>query len=92
LDLCALHQYGLDDIIENRNVLEKSEEKLKFLRKFYESLNIATLEKIDDFTVGKINIKESIEDSVSRFLQEEIEKADSPIFQETLIGLKEILK
>jgi hypothetical protein len=92
LDLCALHQYGLDDIIENRNVLEKSEEKLKFLRKFYESLNIATLEKIDDFTVGKINIKESIEDSVSRFLQEEVKKADSPIFQEKLIELKENLK
>ena len=92
LDLCALHQYGLDDIIENRNVLEKSEEKLKFLRKFYESLNIAIPEKIDDFTVGKINIKESIEDSVSRFLQEKIEKADSPILQGKLVELKDGLK
>jgi hypothetical protein len=87
-----LHQYGLDDIIENRNVLEKSEEKLKFLRKFYESLNIAIPEKIDDFTVGKINIKESIEDSVSRFLQEKIEKADSPILQGKLVELKDGLK
>ena len=91
LDICALHQYGLDDIIENRNVLEKSEEKLKFLKKFDESLGIKIPEKIEDFTVGKLNIEEDIKDSVSKFLQEEIEKADSPTLQEKLISLKDQL-
>ena len=89
LDICALNKYGLNDIIENRNVLEKSEEKLKFLRKFDESLNISVPEKIEDFTVGKIILEESIWDSVSKFLQEEIEKADSPILQEKLVELKD---
>jgi hypothetical protein len=51
LDICALHEYHLDDIIQNRNVLEKSEEKLKFLKKFDESLGLKVPEKIDDFTV-----------------------------------------
>ena len=91
LDICALHQYGLDDIIKNRNVLEKSEEKLKFLEKFDESLKITVPEKIDDFTVGKITIEEDIKDSVSKFLQEEIEKADSPILQDKLASLKDQL-
>ena len=89
LDICALHQYGLDDIIQNRNVLEKSEEKLKFLKKFSESLKIAVPEKIEDFTVGKLTIEENIWNNVSKFLQEEIEKADSPTLQEKLIELKE---
>jgi hypothetical protein len=51
LDICALHEYQLDDIIENRNVIEKSEEKLKFLKKFDESLGLKIPEKIDDFTI-----------------------------------------
>ncbi|MBO7505430.1 hypothetical protein J6T66_04875 [bacterium] len=51
MDICALHEYGLDDIIENRNVLEKSEEKLNFLKKFNESLGTKVPEKIEDFTV-----------------------------------------
>lgn len=89
MDICALHQYGLDDIIENRNVLEKSEEKLKFLEKFDESLKITVPEKIDDFTVGKITTEEGIKDSVSKFLQEEIEKADSPTLQEKFVELKD---
>jgi hypothetical protein len=51
LDICALHEYQLDDIIQNRNVLEKSEEKLKFLKKFDETLGLKVPEKIDDFTI-----------------------------------------
>lgn len=89
LDICALHQYGLNNIIENRNVLEKSEEKLKFLKKFDESLDIAVPEKIDDFTVGKIAIEEDFKNPVSKFLQEEIEKADSPTLQEKFVELKD---
>ena len=89
LDIYALNQYWLDDIIPNRNVLEKSEEKFNFLKKFYETLELKAPEKIEDFTVGKIVQEESIWDSVSKFLQEEIEKANSPIIQEKLIDLKE---
>ena len=90
LDIYALHQYGLDDVIENRNnVLEKSEEKLNFLKKFDESLGIPVQEKFEDFTVGKIVIEENILNNVSKFLQEEIEKSNSPIVQEKLIQLKE---
>lgn len=91
LDIYALHQYWLDNIVENRNVLEKSEEKLKFLKEFDKSLNIPVPEKIDDFTVGKIKIEENISNSVSKFLQEEIEKADSPTIQEKFIKLKELI-
>ena len=89
LDICALHEYDLDDIIANRNVIEKSEEKFKFLKKFDESLNISVPEKIEDFTVGKIEIEEDISNNVSKFLQEKIEKADSPTFQEKLVSLKD---
>ena len=90
LDIYALHQYGLDDVIENRNnVLEKSEEKLNFLKKFDESLGIPVQDKFEDFTVGKIVIEENILNNVSKFLQEEIEKSNSPIVQEKLIQLKE---
>lgn len=91
LDICALNKYGLNDTIENRNVLEKSEEKLKFLKKFDESLNITVPEKIEDFTVGKITVEDNIWDSVSKFLQEEIEKADSPTMQEKLVSLKDAI-
>ena len=89
LDICALHEYDLDDIIANRNVIEKSEEKFKFLKKFDESLNISVPEKIEDFTVGKIEIDGDISNNVSKFLQEKIEKADSPTFQEKLVSLKD---
>jgi len=51
LDICALHEYQLDNIIENRNVLEKSEEKLNFLKKFDEALGLKVPEKIDDYTI-----------------------------------------
>ncbi len=91
LDICALHEYDLDDIIANRNVIEKSEEKFKFLKKFDESLNISVPEKIEDFTVGKIEIDGDISNNVSKFLQEKIEKADSPTFQEKLVSFKDFL-
>jgi carbamoylphosphate synthase large subunit len=51
LDICALHEYGLDDIISNRNVIEKSEEKFKFREKFNEALGVKIPEKIEDYTV-----------------------------------------
>ena len=89
LDICALHEYQLDDIIQNRNVLEKSEEKLKFLKKFDESLGLKIPEKIDDFTVWKIEFNDGDSTNLSKVLQEEIEKADSPALQEKFIELKD---
>ncbi len=88
LDICALHEYGLDDIIENRNVLKKSEEKLKFLKKFTESLGLKVPEKIEDFTVWKIEFSDEYITNISKVLQEEIERADSPTLQEKFIELK----
>ena len=89
LDICALHEYQLDDIIENRNVIEKSEEKLKFLKKFDESLGLKVPEKIDDFTVWKIEFDDWYITNLSKVLQEEIEKADSPTLQEKFVELKD---
>ena len=89
LDICALHEYQLDDIIQNRNVLEKSEEKLKFLKKFDESLGLKVLEKIDDFTIWKIEFDDGDIANLSKVLQEGIEKADSPALQERFIELKD---
>ena len=89
LDICALHEYQLDDIIQNRNVIEKSEEKLKFLKKFDESLGLKVPEKIDDFTVWKIEFDDWYIANLSKVLQEEIEKADSPILQEKFVELKD---
>ena len=89
LDICALHEYHLDDIIENRNVLEKSEEKLKFLKKFDESLGLKVPEKIEDFTVWKIEFDDENIDNLSKVLQEEIEKANSPALQEKFVKLKD---
>ena len=89
LDICALHEYQLDDIIENRNVIEKSEEKLKFLKKFDESLGLKIPEKIDDFTVWKIELNDGDIANLSKVLQEEIEKADSPTLQEKFVELKD---
>lgn len=89
LDICALNKFGLDDIILNRNVLEKSEEKLSFLKKFNEALWNKVPEKIDDFTVWKLNFDDENIANLSKVLQEEIEKADSPVFQEKLIELRE---
>ena len=89
LDICALHEYQLDDIIQNRNVLEKAEEKLKFLKKFDESLGLKVPEKIDDFTVWKIGFDDENIANLSKVLQEEIEKADSPTLQEKFVDLKD---
>lgn len=89
LDICALHEYGLDDIIENRNVIEKSEEKFSFLKKFNESLGLKVPEKIDDYTVWKIDFNDGDIANLSKVLQEEIEKADSPSLQEKFVNLKD---
>ena len=91
LDICALHEYQLDDIIQNRNVLEKSEEKLKFLKKFDESLGLKIPEKIEDFTIWKIGFDDWYIANLSKVLQEEIEKADSPTLQGKFVELKESL-
>ena len=89
LDICALHEYQLNDIIENRNVIEKSEEKLKFLENFDQSLGLKAPEKIDDFTVWKIEFDDGDIANLSKVLQEEIEKADSPTLQEKFVELKD---
>jgi uncharacterized protein (UPF0371 family) len=89
LDICALHEYQLDDIIQNRNVIEKSEEKFKFLKKFNESLGVKVPEKIEDFTIWKIKFDDGDIANISKVLQEEIEKADSPTLQEKFVELKD---
>ena len=89
LDICALHEYWLDDIISNRNVLEKSEEKFKFLKKFDEALKIKIPEKIDNYTIWKIEFDDGDVVNLSKVLQEEIEKADTPTLQEKFIELKD---
>ena len=89
LDICALHEYGLNDIISSRNVLEKSEEKFKFLQKFNEALEIKVPEKIEDYTVWKVEFDDENTDNLSKVLQEEIEKADSPTLQEKFVELKD---
>ena len=89
LDVCGLHEYWLDDIIKDRNVLEISEEKLNFLKKFDESLGIKIPEKIEDFTVWKAELDDEDLTNISKVLQEEIEKANSPALQEKLIKLAE---
>lgn len=89
LDICALHEYQLDDIIENRNVIEKSEEKFSFLKKFNETLGNKVPEKIDDYTVWKTEFDDGDIANLSKVLQEEIEKADSPTLQEKFVELKD---
>ena len=89
LDICALHEYQLDEIIQNRNVIEKSEEKFKFLKKFNESLGVKVPEKIEDFTIWKIEFDGEDIGNISKVLQEEIEKADSPALQEKFVELKD---
>lgn len=91
LDICALHEYRLDDIIPNRNVFDKSEEKFNFLRKFDEALGIKIPTKIEDFTVWKAQLDDLDISNISKVLQEEIENADSSELQEKFIGLKDLL-
>ena len=90
LDICALHEYQLDEIIENRNVIEKSEEKLNFLRKFSEALEIKIPEKIEEFTIWKVSFDDWDVDNLTKVLQEYIENTDSPVLQEKFIELKEL--
>jgi hypothetical protein len=62
---------------------------LKFLKKFDESLGLKVPEKIDDFTVWKIELDDEDIANLSKVLQEEIEKADSPTLQEKFVELKD---
>ena len=89
LDISTLHEYQLDDIIQNRNIMEKSEEKFNFLKNFDESLGIKVPEKIEDFTIWKIEFSDENITNLSEVLQEEIEKANSPVLQEKFIELKD---
>lgn len=91
LDLCTLNKYWLNDILENRDVIEKSQEKLKFLKEFNKALDISIPEKMEDFTIWKIDSDSFNPANVAKFLQEEIEHANSPILQDKLISLKESL-
>lgn len=91
LDLCALNEYWLDNIVKDRNVIEKSKEKLNFLRKFNEALKIKAPEKMEDFTIWMIQFDNENRDNVANFLKEKIEKTDSPVLQEKLISLNENL-
>jgi hypothetical protein len=59
------------------------------LKKFDESLGLKVPEKIDDFTVWKIEFDDWYIANLSKVLQEEIEKADSPILQEKFVELKD---
>ena len=88
-DFLLLHQYWLDDILENRNIFEKSKEKYEFLNKFSESLKLPTYKSISDYTVGKVNFDESNKENIIKYLNEEIEKADSSILQNKLVKLSE---
>ena len=89
LDIYTFHEYELDDFIENRNVIEKSKEKYNFLKKFDEAIGIKIPEKIEDFTVWRIELNDEDIANISKFFQEQIEKADSPMLQEKFIELNE---
>lgn len=91
MDICALHEYGLDDIISNRNVIEKSEEKFKFLKEFDKSLGISIPSKIEDYTIWKAEFSDDDITNVTKLLQWKIEKADSPALQEKLVELNELI-
>jgi LPS O-antigen subunit length determinant protein (WzzB/FepE family) len=59
------------------------------LKKFDESLEVKVPEKIDDFTVWKIEFDDENIANLSKVLQEEIEKASSPTLQEKFVELKD---
>lgn len=92
MDILALDKYWLNNIIEDRNVIEKSGEKFEFLKRFNEYLKIKIPEKIEDFTVWKVDFDNEDIMKIYTLLQEEIEKATSPELQEKLIMLKESIK
>lgn len=88
-DLCALHEYWLDDEIENRDVFAKCDEKFWFFKKFSEKLWIDVPKAIKDYTVWTINISDDeIQNSVKSFIDEWIKNADSPLLQEKLLLLQ----
>ncbi len=91
LDIWALHEYGLDDIISSRNVIKKSEEKFEFLKKFDEALWIEVPKTVEDYTIWKAEFDDEDINNLSKVLQEEIEKADSPTLQEKFVELKDML-
>ena len=88
-DVCTLNEYWLDELIQNRDVMEKSEEKFKFLRSLNESLKINIPQKIEDYTIGKIWLEDDIYANISNFLKEKIKETNSPILQEKLISFEE---
>ena len=91
-DIYSIWQYWLNDILENRDVFNKSEEKFKFLQKFNERLGLKIPQNIEDYTIWKLNIDDSeIKNNLSKFLDEEIANADSAMLQEKLVSLKEHL-
>ena len=59
------------------------------MKKFDESLGLKVPEKIDDFTVWKIELDDGDIANLPKVLQEEIEKADSPTLQEKFVELKD---
>jgi hypothetical protein len=61
------------------------------LKKFDEALGFKVPEKIEDFTVWKVEFDDENITNLPKILQEEIEKADSPALQEKFIALKEAL-
>ena len=62
---------------------------IKFLKKFDESLGLKVPERIDDFTIWKIEFEDENIANLSKVLQEEIEKADSTTLQEKFVELKD---
>jgi hypothetical protein len=54
-------------------------------------LEIKVPEKIEDYTVWKVEFDDANIDNLSKVLQEEIEKADSPTLQEKFIEVKDML-
>jgi hypothetical protein len=61
------------------------------LKKFNESLGNKVPEKIEDFTIWKAQLNDEDISNLSKVLQEEIEKADSPTLQDKFIKLKDFL-
>jgi LPS O-antigen subunit length determinant protein (WzzB/FepE family) len=59
------------------------------LKKFDESLGLKVPEKIDDYTIWKIEFDDENIANLSKVLQEEIEKADSSALQEEFVELKD---
>lgn len=92
-DIYSIGQYGLSDVLEKRNVFDKSEEKFRFLQKFFEKLELEVPQKVEDYTVGKLNVDDSdIQNNLVKFLWEEIKKADFAMLQDRLVSLQEFLK